>query len=138
MIPYRFRKHLREAIGNINTTEMIMREYGSWGRFMFLFGCLLAMPLASACGGDADTAECHGPGRYECGKEGNCLPCCAGLNEDLYKQAGYGEKDKHICMEIDARVFACVSGSCGDGTCEVGESEPCGCVADCPSAVWEE
>jgi hypothetical protein len=80
--------------------------------------------------------DCRGPGRYESGKEGSYRPCCSGLTEVFYKKPGYSDGEK-VCMDIPLRVYACVSGHCGDGICEEGESEACGCVEDCPSAVWE-
>jgi hypothetical protein len=86
---------------------------------------------AAADSGD----ECRGPGRYEAGKEGSYRPCCRGLTEVFYQQAGY-VNDVPQCWSPPLRIYACVRGTCGDGVCEPGEAAPCGCVDDCPSAVW--
>jgi hypothetical protein len=42
----------------------------------------------------------------------------------------------HRPSSVPLRVYAWMQGACGDGICEIGESEPCGCVADRPSAAW--
>ncbi len=81
-------------------------------------------------------AECRGPGRYEVGKEGGYLPCCAGLREVFYLTSGATADGTKVCVAVPLRVYACVQGRCGDGVCEVGEADACGCVADCPSAAW--
>ena len=47
-----------------------------------------------------------------------------------------GQGGVKVCVSPPLRIYACVQGRCGDGTCEIGESDPCGCVADCPSAAW--
>lgn len=92
---------------------------------------------ASVAGAEAGVpANCHGPGRYEAGKNGEYRPCCPGLRETFYQLAAYGEGGTNICASPPLRVYACVEGRCGDGVCEVGEAEKCGCAADCPSAVW--
>jgi hypothetical protein len=83
-----------------------------------------------------DAAECRGAGLYEAGKEGSYRPCCSGLREVFYLVSGQNAEGVNICWAPPLRVYACVQGRCGDGVCEVGEAEPCGCVADCPSAVW--
>jgi hypothetical protein len=79
---------------------------------------------------------CRGPGRYEAGKEGSYQPCCPGLREVFYLAPAYTESTTRICASIPLRVYACVVGRCGDGVCESGEADACGCVADCPSALW--
>jgi hypothetical protein len=86
------------------------------------------------------SGSCRGPGRYEVGKGDIYLPCCDGLSEVLYEKAAWSgnEMDVKVCDSPPLRVYACVQGTCGDGICEIGESEPCGCVADCPSAAWGE
>jgi hypothetical protein len=80
--------------------------------------------------------DCRGPGRYEAGKEGSYRPCCAGLREVFYLTSASTADGTKSCVAVPLRVYACVQGRCGDGVCEVGEAEACGCVADCPSAVW--
>jgi hypothetical protein len=97
--------------------------------------CRCAPPPAT----DAAAAprECRGPGRYEAGKEGSYRPCCDGLVEVPYPSAAHGAGNVRICWMPPLNVYACVKGRCGDGICEVGESAPCGCVADCPGARWE-
>ena len=85
--------------------------------------------------GDA-TYDCRGPGRYEAGKEGSYRPCCPGLREVFYTKAAQGQDGAKVCISPPLRVYACVEGRCGDGVCEAGEAEACGCVADCPSAAW--
>ncbi len=79
---------------------------------------------------------CRGPGRYEAGKEGSYQPCCSGLREVFYLGSAYTEDSKRICVSLPLRIYACVAGRCGDGVCEAGEADACGCVADCPSALW--
>jgi hypothetical protein len=96
-------------------------------------------PSTPAAG--SGSAACVGPGRYEHdGKDAEPYrPCCEGLHEDLYQLAGWtGDLGTTpSCWSPPLRVYACVRGSCGDGVCEEGESAPCGCVKDCPSAAWE-
>jgi hypothetical protein len=83
------------------------------------------------------TTECRGPGHYQSGKEGSYRPCCAGLTEVFHLYPAHTSPDNApICTEVPLRVYACVRGTCGDGVCEEGEDVRCGCVADCPSAVW--
>jgi hypothetical protein len=84
------------------------------------------------------TDDCRGPGAYEAGKEGSYRPCCPGLTEVFHKGAVYADNRVPVCAELPLRIYACVRGECGDGICEVGESRRCGCVLDCPSAVWEQ
>jgi hypothetical protein len=84
-----------------------------------------------------DAAECYGPGGlYVASKDINYHPCCPGLREVFYLASAQNGQGVNICWGPPMRVYACVQGRCGDGVCEVGEAEPCGCVADCPSAVW--
>lgn len=80
--------------------------------------------------------DCHGPGSYGAGKEGDYRPCCEGLTEVEQLGAVEGE-DGPLCLQLPGRLYACVEGSCGDGVCEVGEDVHCGCVDDCPGAAWE-
>lgn len=89
--------------------------------------------------GSGSSSECRGPGRYESGKEGSYRPCCSGLKEVSYGKPGYvfGDGTAKICDHPPLRVYACVSGKCGDGICEAGEAPACGCVQDCPEAAWE-
>jgi hypothetical protein len=99
--------------------------------------------FASAChstsGPSAPKDDCAGPGRYEAGKSQPAVACCQGLHRVELLSGVYEGNDKHkVCARVPASVYACVSGACGDGTCEAGEAEPCGCPSDCPSAVWEE
>jgi hypothetical protein len=82
------------------------------------------------------SSGCRGPGLYEAGKNGDYRPCCPGLRETFYQLGAVGEDGVKLCVSPPLRVYACVEGRCGDGVCEIGESQPCGCVADCPSAVW--
>jgi hypothetical protein len=42
-----------------------------------------------------------------------------------------------VCVSPIEGEVGCVSGSCGDGICEVGEDIACGCAQDCPKAAWE-
>ena len=119
------------------------------------FACALARSLtlavalacsALACGGSTrsegavpEGGQCAGPGRYEAGKGSQPLPCCAGLNEVPALSAveeGDTVRVKRCTDTLPLRVYACVKGTCGDGVCEAGESAPCGCPADCPSAAW--
>jgi hypothetical protein len=44
---------------------------------------------------------------------------------------------ERVCGFGFAGPYACIQGSCGDGTCEPAEARPCVCPADCASAVWE-
>lgn len=83
-----------------------------------------------------DSSDCRGPGRYRAGKEGSYRLCCPGLREVLYTGSTYADDGAKICIEQPMRIFACVQGRCGDGVCEPGEAEACGCAADCPSALW--
>jgi hypothetical protein len=80
-----------------------------------LAGLTVACSSTSVEHEDAGT-ECRGPGRYEAGKEGSYLPCCAGLTEVEYESAGYSETGP-ICWSPPLRVYACVQGTCGDGIC---------------------
>jgi len=92
--------------------------------------------LVAVVGCDSRSADdCRGPGRYEAGKERSYRPCCSGLTEVFYKQAGY-VNGAPGCWSPPLRVYACVRGTCGDGICEVGEAPLCGCVTDCPDAAW--
>jgi hypothetical protein len=84
---------------------------------------------------DGGAAACRGPGRYEAGKEGSYQPCCAGLHEVPYAYSGYSDRGR-VCTHPPLRVYACVRGECEDGICEEGEEPVCGCVPDCPQAVW--
>ncbi len=97
--------------------------------------------VAHDAGGDGGAdAGCRGPGRYQSGKEGSYRPCCPGLTEIFnlaaaetdFPDGGRG----HVCTQLPVRDYSCVAGSCGDGICEVGEQDRCGCVADCPDAAW--
>ncbi len=66
-------------------------------------------------------------------------PCCAGLHELILREAEtfYGDGGPtRLCMDWPHVTFACTVGTCGDGVCEPGENEGCGCVADCPDAAW--
>lgn len=81
-------------------------------------------------------SDCRGPGRYQAGKEGSYRPCCSGLREVFYTKLATAEGGARICISPELRIYACVQGRCGDGVCEVGEADACGCVADCPSAAW--
>lgn len=88
---------------------------------------------------DGQPAEaCRGAGHYESGKEGSYLPCCDGLTEVFQQKAAYDGDGNPVCSDPPLRVYACVAGECGDGVCEVGEDKPCGCVQDCPGAIWED
>jgi hypothetical protein len=103
-----------------------------------VFACNSPLPgntLQGSGGEPGATDECRGPGRYEAGKEGSYRPCCPGLTEVLYQSAGYVDGVPG-CWSPPMRVYACVSGTCGDGICEIGEAPSCGCVADCPDAAW--
>jgi hypothetical protein len=82
------------------------------------------------------SGDCHGPGRYRAAKEGSYRPCCPGLREVFYTGSTFAEGGAKVCAELPMRIYACVQGRCGDGVCEAGEAEACGCVADCPSALW--
>ena len=86
---------------------------------------------------DSAANDCAGPGRYEAGKGDTARACCPGLHEIFVGKASYADGNERVCDSPPLRVYACVKGSCGDGTCEPGESEPCGCVADCASAAWD-
>ena len=103
---------------------------------MYIAIATLALGCDIGDGGSVD--GCRGPGRYEAGKEGSYRPCCPGLTEVFYQKAGHSGDGRRICDSPPLRVYACVQGTCGDGICEAGEAPACGCVADCPSAVWEE
>lgn len=95
---------------------------------------------SSADAGSDVSAQCRGPGYYETGKEGGYAECCAGLHEVFVGKTGYsgnGDQLEPTCDTPPLRVSACVHGTCGDGTCEPeGEGQLCGCVEDCPSAVF--
>jgi hypothetical protein len=105
-----------------------------------LIGCgsrdIAGTDAASPNQPDTFTDDCRGPGRYEAGKEGSYRPCCAGLREVFYLTSASTADGTKSCVAVPLRVYACVQGRCGDGVCEVGEAEACGCVADCPSAAW--
>lgn len=87
-----------------------------------------------------EPVDCSGPGHYQRGKAPNPPGCCEGLSEVLFLDGYYeGEDMTPVCGEPAGHAnFACVAGECGDGTCEPGEDVACGCVEDCPGAVWEE
>ena len=107
---------------------------------LFLAGCASTTPEANAppqgdstdeasAAGSGSADECRGPGRYESGKEGSYRPCCKGLKEVFYGKPGYsGDGTVKTCDHPPLRVYACVRGECGDGTCEAGEAPSCGCV----------
>ncbi len=90
----------------------------------------------SGAAADATAGDCRGPGRYQAGKEGSYRPCCPGLREVFYTGSAYAEGGAKVCVQLPLRIYACIQGRCGDGVCETGEAEACGCVADCPSAIW--
>lgn len=91
----------------------------------------------SAAASSAPSA-CAGPGVHGYGKGNPRLECCAGTSAFYLKEKSYDEKEERVCVSgPDGGAFACIRGTCGDGICEPGEDQPCGCVSDCPSAAWE-
>lgn len=82
-------------------------------------------------GGTGASIDCRPLGRYEVGKEGGYLPCCAGLNE-ITRGSLLAESDgRLVCQQLPLNTYACIEGTCGDGTCEENE-KACGCTQDCP------
>jgi hypothetical protein len=81
-------------------------------------------------GTSSSNGDCHLVGRYETGKEGGYLPCCAGLNEIFTLSLVEGEGGTPACQQLPLRTYACIQGTCGDGVCEDPERS-CGCLQDC-------
>ena len=73
---------------------------------------------------------CRAVGSYEVGKEGGYLPCCPGLNEISILSEAEDENGERVCTQLPINAYACIVGTCGDGTCEAQEI-PCGCETDC-------
>jgi len=96
--------------------------------------------LIAACGGGgaADNPSAPGEcsaadGRYQRGKGGGAPPCCAGLKEGALQMVATQDGNKQVCTPPPGHAeFTCVKGTCGDGICEEGEKQTCGCAADCP------
>jgi hypothetical protein len=91
-----------------------------------------------ACNGD-DDGPCRPLGRYVAGKglDGSDYePCCAGLNEIFTQSASTDASGAAVCVQIPARTYSCIQGSCGDGTCEEPERS-CGCPEDCGGPPFE-
>lgn len=92
--------------------------------------------------GGTDASVCFGPDsglhiRYH--DPVPVPPCCPGLHDFILREAEtfYGDGGPtRVCMDWPHVTFACTIGTCGDGVCEPGENEGCGCVADCPDAAW--
>jgi hypothetical protein len=38
-------------------------------------------------------------------------------------------------VQLPLNIYACVRGECGDGACEIGEADHCGCAADCSDSA---
>jgi hypothetical protein len=89
---------------------------------------------SGGAGGTAGTGssngDCNPVGRYEVGKEGGYRPCCAGLNE-ISTLSLLTSDSNLVCDQLPLNTFACIEGTCGDGTCEENE-KACGCAGDCP------
>jgi len=117
------------------------------GVHMFRLLSIAAIAILVMSCAKTDRPTCLGQGRYQLGKgapgeEREPVSCCAGLKEVEMMTPGYDvspKGDRKSCGPAPGhREFACVAGTCGDGVCEPGESNPCGCPADCPDAKWEE
>ncbi len=84
--------------------------------------------LLTASGNEvAPGTDCREAGRYEVGKEGGYLPCCAGLNQISTLSEVTGDR---FCTQLPLNTYACIVGTCGDGICEAQEMG-CGCEIDC-------
>lgn len=107
-------------------------------RLTFAAFVLILCAVACGRGGNVPDAECRGAGRYEAGKGSPAVACCKGLKQVPVKSAAYeGDVPTPVCTDtLPMFVYACVEGSCGDGLCEAGESAPCSCPEDCPSAAF--
>jgi hypothetical protein len=92
---------------------------------------------AAGAGGSNMTPDptCHGVGRYQVGKEGGYLPCCAGLTELSTLLEATDADGNRSCEQFPLNSYSCIEGSCGDGICSEGEA-PCGCGVDCPDSNW--
>jgi hypothetical protein len=87
--------------------------------------------VGGAGGTSGSSDDCRPLGRYEVGKEGGYLPCCAGLNEITRGSLLADGDGKLVCQQLPLNTYACIEGTCGDGTCEEDE-KACGCAQDCP------
>jgi hypothetical protein len=86
---------------------------------------------AGAGGTGGSSGSCNPLGRYEVGKEGGYLPCCAGLNEISRGSLLEDGQGRLVCQQLPLNTYACIEGTCGDGRCEE-EEKVCGCAQDCP------
>ena len=87
---------------------------------------------------DADggaTPNCRGPGHFSYGKCEANRPCCPVLTKLYYQERSY-LNSVNGCWNLGPEgSYGCISGTCGDGICELGEADHCGCPADCPSSM---
>ena len=106
-----------------------------WG----VAGHAILCALASGCGGGGKGA-CLPAGSYPISTDDPAQACCSGLTRLDVGSAGYLDSalTMRICSPAQGtdRTYGCLMGTCGDGICEGAEAVPCGCPADCPSAVW--
>jgi hypothetical protein len=93
--------------------------------------CRQAAAGAAGAGGSGSGGACRPLGSYEVGKEGGYLPCCAGLTEISRRSLVQEGDGKLTCEQLELNTYACITGTCGDGTCEEDE-KGCGCAEDCP------
>ena len=111
-----------------------MQRRGSRG--LIVRFCVAALPwlvVLGACS-EAEDDPCVPIGRYQAGKGLNgsdYVPCCEGLNEIFRLVPTKDAEGANICAEPIGREYACIPGTCGDGTCEEPE-RGCGCPEDCP------
>jgi hypothetical protein len=87
-------------------------------------------PLTASGSEVAPGSACREAGRYEVGKDGGYLPCCAGLTEISTLSEATDENGARFCTQLPLNTYACIVGTCGDGICEAQEMG-CGCETDC-------
>jgi len=85
--------------------------------------------------GNTPDVDCRPVGRYEVGKEGGYLPCCAGLTQLATQSEATVNNEVRACVQEPLNSYSCIAGTCGDGVCEEAEA-PCGCGVDCPDSLW--
>lgn len=99
------------------------------------FACTSGFCRQAGGGNTPPDPTCRGVGRYQVGKEGGYLPCCAGLTELSTLLEATDADGNRSCEQFPLNSYSCIEGSCGDGICSEGEA-PCGCGVDCPDSNW--